>query len=40
MIGGEMSLDPRTSVRFESAKLSSATVSGTTIKMKGTMTQV
>ncbi len=40
MIGGEMSLDPRTSVRFESARLSSATVSGTTIKMKGTMTQV
>ena len=40
IIGGEMSLDPRTSVRFESAKLSSATVSGTTIKMKGTMTQV
>jgi len=40
MFGGEMSLDPRTSVRYEYAKLSSATVSGTTITMKGTMTQV
>ena len=40
MMGGEMSLDPRTSVRFETAKLSSATVSGTTITMKGAMTQI
>jgi len=39
-IGGEMSLDPRTSVRYEYSKLSSVPIPGTTVTSEGTMTQI
>lgn len=39
-IGGEMSLDERTSVRYEYSKLNSVPISGSTLSIEGTMTQI